>query len=194
MTIQHDALVKLVAQVNGILALISWPFVLYEVFTKHPAVAQLKEKIEQRRNELLGFVILDLVESLKPYLPQRTSIIVVEPAYGETQSENLSDAAIGEMKACLESNEKSLNKANRLRGMVPKILTLDRWVYRLIFCICLESLAALITWVFSQDMSTGIAIILLGVPTISAILTLMCAGARQRLIYSVQELLVDEED
>ena len=193
MIIQHDTLLKLVAQVNGALALISWPFVLYEVFTKHPGIADLKERIDQRRNELLGSVVFDLSDCLKQYLPQRTSIIVVEPDYGEEHSEGLSEAAIGEMKTSLESNEKSLHAAIKLRGIAPRVLALDRCGYWLIFCTAVESLGALITWVFVEKMSDRLAMFLLGFPIVTAVFALTVAGVRQGLIHSAQRLLVGNE-
>lgn len=190
MAIGHDATINLVATVNGALALVSLPFVLYEVFTKHPAITQMKEKLDQRRSQLLRLVVSDLAEKLRPYLPETTGRIVVEPIYREDRPPNLSEDAMDEMQACLESNEKALSAAIKLRGFASRVLRLDRIGYWLIFATAVESIGALITWFLYRSMSDRIAICLLATPILTASVALICAGIRQSLIHVAQHMLV----
>ena len=84
--IPHEELVNLVTRVNTTLAILSWPFVLYEVFAKNPAIADFQARLELKRDKLLGLVVLDMADRLRPYLPQRASKIIIEPEFKTEES------------------------------------------------------------------------------------------------------------
>jgi hypothetical protein len=194
MPIGHIALIGFVAKVNGALALLTWPFALYEVFAKNPGIPELKDKLHLRKDQLLGEVALDLAATLRPYWPKTMSRIIVEPAYEVDQSPSLSDDAINEMKACLESRGTALHKAITLTHISKRLLRLDRLCYWLIFATAVESLGGLIVWFFDGAMTDRLAMALLGFPILTAVFALMSAGIRQNLIHSAHKMIVVMED
>ena len=191
--IAHDEIVKLVAQVNGALALLSCPFVLYDVLTKNPSIISFQDRVQLKRDKLMGLVVLDMADRLRPYLPQRASKIIIEPEFRTEESSSLSDEAIEEMKECLESHERVIGTASSLKTVASRVLTMDKWMYSLIFLIAVESIGALASWVLMKQMGHLVALAFLAIPLFTAFLALVCAGLRQRLIYRAQTLLVSEE-
>ncbi|SRR6266849_7524814 len=187
---QHDEIVKLVEQVNVALALLSWPFVLYEVFTKHPSVIAFKERVDLKRSQIMGLVVLDMADRLRSQLPRRTGRIIVEPGDEIDETPRLSDTAIAEMQSCLESHEDQLTAAASLKRIAVIILKLDKWMYWLLFSIAAESVGSLICWFSMSGMSDRFAITLLTIPLLTALIALLCAGRRQRLVYEAQMHIV----
>ena len=184
----------LVAKVNGALALITWPFALYEVFAKNAKIPELKEKLQLRRDQLLAAVALELADELRPYWPKTSSRIIVEPNYESGQPSELSDDAIDSMKGCLESNEGLLRKAATLRRLAPRLFRLDGLCYWLIFSTAAESVAALGVWFFDDSVSDRFGMALLVVPILTAAIALVCAGVRQGFIYFAHKIIMAVED
>lgn len=189
----HDEIIKLVAQVNGALFLLSWPFVLYEVFTKNPSIITFKERLDLKRGQIIGLVVLDMADRLRSQLPRRTGRIIVEPGDEVDESPQLSDAAIEEMQNCLESHEEHLVAAVALKRITLTVLQLDKWMYWLIFSIALESVGSLICWFAMNGMSDRLAVALLAIPLLTGLAALLCAGRRQGLMYKAQMHVVSGE-
>jgi len=194
MTIGHDALLSLVCKVNGTLALISIPFALYEASVKNSGVLDLKEKIALRRSQLLGTVVLDLVDKLIPYWPKTSSRIILDPNYEDDQPPSFSNDAIGEMKSCLDSHETTLNQAIRLRRICERVLAFDGYCYVLIFVVALESIAGLVLWLFWSSMTDRAAFALIALPVFTVVIALAFAAVRQRHIHNANLMIIAAED
>jgi hypothetical protein len=185
MTIGQDALVSLVPKVNAALALASWPYVLYEGFTKHPHISDQCEKLALRRSQILGEVAFDIAERISPFLPRTTSRIIVEAAEDDA-SPRLSDDAIGEIKTCLESHERSVFTAVGIPGLTTRMLRTDTIRYWFIFATALESLAALIAWFVDPTMPAWSAKALIGVPIFTILVGLVCAGVLRTFTHTAR--------
>jgi hypothetical protein len=182
-----------VVTVNGAVALVSWPFALYEVFAKSPQIPELRDRVELLRTRLLGSVALDLADKLMPFWPRSSSRIILQPNYEADQPPSLSDEAIDEMKACLESQEVVLGRAISLRRMCPRMLRLNHLCYWLIFATAAEAMVALVVWFFDRSMPRGLAFALLAVPILSAGFALVTAALRQSVIHAIQRAIVSGE-
>jgi len=189
----HDQIVSLVVRSNAALALISWPFSLYDVFAKGPAVTPFQERLELKRKKLIVGVVLDMGDRLQPYLPQRASKIIIHPDYRAEEPWRLSEEAIEDMKSCLESHDDSLRAASLLKRIGSSVHRLHRRMYWMIFSIALESIIALTFGIFWKAMPTWLALALLGAPFLTATAAMICAGMRQRLIFRAEHHLLSEE-
>lgn len=193
MTIAQDALADFVLKVNAAVALVSWPYILYESLAKHPHIPDLNEKLALRRSQILGEVAFDLAERIRPYLPRTTGRIIIEADVEDEDSPRLNDDAMDEIKACLESREHSISIAVRIRGCASRMLRTDSVCYWLIFATALESFAGLAVWFFDSTMSGWIAKILIGVPILTILLGLACAGVLRTFMHTARRMINPSE-
>lgn len=176
MIIGQEALVGLVPKVNAALALASWPYVLYEGFTKHPHISDQCERLALRRSQILGEVSFDIAERIGPFLPRTTTRIIIEATAEDDVSPRLSDDAIGEIKTCLESHERAISIAVGIPGLTSRMLRTDTMRFCFIFAAGLESVAALIVWGLIPAISGWLARVLIGLPIFTILVGFVCAG------------------
>src|SRR5213083_571518 len=125
----HEPLVVLVAQVNGALTMVSWPFIIYEALGKSASTPDLKAKLDLRRGQILSSIVFEIEETLRPYWPRSASRIIVEPEYNEEPATVLSEGAKDAIRACVAENEEPSMRAAKMRGLAGKVLTWDRVCY-----------------------------------------------------------------
>jgi hypothetical protein len=189
----HARLVELVAQVNGALTLMSWPFILYHVLGKSVAAPDLKARLDLRRGQIISSIVLDIEETLRPYWPRAASRIYVEPGYGEELTTVLSDAAKDAIRGCLADNEGLSLQAASLKGLASKVLAWDRACYWLLFCTAVLAPVALVLWFFCEGMSDRIAKLAIVVPILPAVLAVAAATERQVHMYRANNAIIEEK-
>lgn len=192
MVLDHGALVSLVPKVNGAIALMSWPFALYEALAKKAGAADLKEKLDLRADQLLATIVADIEESLLPYWPRKASSIIIEPSMTAEPPPSLSDAAKDAITRCLKADDPIYLRTSHIRSLARKILRFDRYCYWFIFSVAGMSAFDLLLWFISGDMSANVARAALLTPGALLIISLAAAGARQRLVQHAESQIVEE--
>jgi len=187
-------IIKLVADVNAGLAVLTWPFVIYEVFSKSAPVSTLKSNLDFRRDQLLLLVTLRIEQALQPFWPKTTSLIVVEPEYRIETPSVFSDAAKDAVKECLDRAESLLSRAAHVRRLARRVLLMDQITYWLVYATAAESFLFLVLWFFVGGMSYLVAIIAIGSPVLTALLAFVAAGARQIFHYEAQREIAGEDE
>lgn len=185
-------LVKLVSQVNASLALVTWPFVIYDVFSKSAPVNDLRSNLAIRRGQLLNLVTERIETALQPFWPKTTSVIIVEPDYRIETTSVFSDAAADAVRECLSRAESLLSRAARARSLAAFILLLDRVTYWLVYITGLQSLICLLVWFFASSMSDLAARMAVVSPLATASASLIAAGIRQIYHHKAQREIADE--
>ncbi len=190
----HEHLLELVKQVNGSLTLGSWPYVIYQALGKSASVPELKAKLDLRRDQLLGAVILEIEEAMRPFWPRSASRIIVEPEYNEMPATVLSDSAKDAIRACLTKNEALSMRAAKIKGLAGKVLTCDSVLYFLAFCTGLLALGGLIL-LFSYDaMSDRTAKLAIVIPVSPAVLALIAAATGQVYRHRANNAIIEEAE
>jgi hypothetical protein len=190
----HAELIKLVATVNSGLALLTWPFVIYEVFSKSVPINTLKSNLDVRRGQLLLLVTLRIEQVLQPFWPKTTSRILVEPEYRIETPVIFSESARDAVKECLERAESLLSRAARVRTICRHILLLDQITYWLVYGVAAESALCLILWFFAGAMSDQVGLLAIGGPVFTALLAFLSAGGRQTYHYKAQREIAREDE
>jgi len=191
--VSHEELLKLVPSVNSGLALLSWPFVIYEVFSKSAPIANLKSNLDVRRGQLLNVVTLRIERGLQPFWPKTVSRIFVEPEYRIESPAVFSEPARDAVKECLERSEELLLRAALVRRLTTRILMLDQLTYWSVYCVAAESLVALVLWFFIRNMSDSLNAVIIEIPILTALITFILAGVRQVHHHKAQREIAREE-
>jgi hypothetical protein len=187
--VTNAELVKLVMQVNAGLALATWPFAIYEVFSKGAPVSTLKLNLDIRRGQLLKLVTDQIEQEILPFWP-KPSVIHVESDYRIAGFSNDLKSAV---TTCLERSERILSRAARAKTLASVILRLDDITYWLVYATAAQSLLCLLAWFFwASSMSDLIARIAIVSPVATASLALVSAGIRQVYHRRAQREIVDE--
>jgi hypothetical protein len=184
-------LVKLVVQANAGLALATWPFVIYEVFSKSAPVSTLKLNLDVKRGQLLKRVTDDIERELQPFWPKQTSVILVDPNYRLESAAVFSDAAASAVTKCLERSESLVLHAARVGSLASTILRLDRIVYWLVFTTAVASLVCLLGWFVANGMPDILARLAIFTPAATASSALVSAGIRQAYHHKAQKEMID---
>jgi hypothetical protein len=103
----HDRLLEFVWQVDVALAMSCGAYVLYEAVSKSASSADLKSKLDLKRNQLLSSTIIEIEDSLRPYWPIKASRILVEPEFKEEITTAFSDDAKDALRDCLDDSDLS---------------------------------------------------------------------------------------
>ena len=190
----HEPLVSLVAQSNGVLMTLSWPFIMYEALGKAASTLDLKAKLDLCRGQILSSIVFEIEETLQPYWPRVASRIILEPEYHEETSTALSDGAKDAIRACLVENEHLSVRAARIRGLAAKVLSWDRVCYWFTVCTAMLALCGLVLWFFYTGMSDSTAKFAIGIPLSPAVLALLAAATRQIYVHRANDAIIKEEE
>jgi hypothetical protein len=189
----HERLLELVWQVNLALVVSSGAFVLYEAVGKAASTAELKSKLDLRRDQLLSSVILEIEEALRPYWPAKASRIILEPEFREESPTAFSDDARDALRNCLAGSE-CLRQVSKMRGLAMGVLRWDRICYWCIVTTALLAIIGLVTWFFYDTMSDRAAQYSIITPVSPAILGILSAARRQVHVHRANNAIVKEED
>jgi len=192
MKLDHEALLKLAVQANAAIALVSWPFALFEALTKKASNADLKSKLDFRRDQLMSELALRIEETLIPYLPRAASRILLEPGFEVEPPSALSNAARDALTGCLKGNEPLYIRVLALRAISKNIFICDRVFYWLIFATALTSLFGLGCWFFMADMPDVMAKATIIMPTVVVLVALVTSGVRQHCIQKAEREIIDD--
>lgn len=193
MSPDHDSLLKLVVQVNGAIAVISWPFALYEALNKKASAVDLKSKLSLRRAQLLGEIASRIGEVILPFWPRSTGRIIFDPSYNVEAPTSLSDDARDAVTTCLGECEILFLRAWRVKTLSRRVFAMDRLLYWLIYCTAGASLLGLSAWFFMKNMSDTAAKTAIVAPVSVILLALVCAGIRQAFIQNAEHEIISEE-
>ena len=188
----NGELARLAAQVNAGLALATLPFIIYEAFSKSAPISNLKSNLEVRRGQLLHLVATQIEQTLQPFWPRTTSVILVEPEYKVETTSVFSDTALDAVKDCLVRAESLLSRAERAKKLAGLILRLDRLTYWLVYIAAMESVACLFIWFFTSAMSDLVARIEVVSPVSTTLAALLAAGIRQMYHHKAQKEIADD--
>jgi len=172
----HEHVLELVKQVNGALALVSWPFITYEALGKSASLPDLKNKLDLRRDEIFSTIILDIEDAMRPFWPvPRSRRLVSEDGTEEIVWDwptVLSDDARDAVRNCIAKNERLSVQAAKIRGLAGRVLAWDKLTFRCILCTAVLALFGLAIWFFDEGMPERVATAAIVVPLIPAILGL----------------------
>jgi hypothetical protein len=192
MKLDHDALSKLVVQVNGAIALVSWPFALYESLSKKAGTTELKSKLDFKRDQLLNRLTIRVEETLLPFWPRGASRIVLDPSYEADSPLALSEAARDAVTKCLSDCEHLYAGVIHINVLMRRICWFDRAVYWLIFLIAAMALCSLGCWFFMPEMSDCQAKTAIIAPAMVVVIALAAAGIRQGYIQSAEKEIIED--
>lgn len=192
MKLDHEALLKLAVQANAAIALVSWPFALFEALSKKAGNAELKSKLDFKRDQLISELALRIEETLIPYLPRAASRIVLEPGFEVEPPSALSNTARDALTNCLKGNEPLCLRVLSLRAISRRIFIFDRVCYWLIFITALTSLCGLGCWFFMTDMSDALAKATIIMPASVVCIALVTSGVRQHFIQKAEREIIDD--
>ena len=194
----HEHVLELVRQVNGALALVSWPFIVYEALGKLASLPDLKTKLDLRRDEIFSAIILDIEDAMRPFWPvPRSRRLVAEDGTEEIVWDwptVLSDDARDAVRNCMARNEKLSVQAAKIRGLAGRVLAWDKLTFRCILCTAVLALFGLATWFFDEGMPERIATAAIVIPLIPAILALGAAATRQTYMQRAHDAIIKEEE
>lgn len=188
----NTELARLVAQVNAGLALATWPFVIYEVFSKSAPISNLKSNLDVRRGRLLHLVATQIEQALRPFWPRTTSRILLDPEFRVEIPPVFSDAALDAVRDSLARSESLLARAAQARRLTGVILRLDRVTYWLVYLTAVESMAFLFIWFFANSLSDFVARSAVVTPVSTAAAALLAAGIRQTYHHKAQREIADD--
>jgi hypothetical protein len=215
----HERLLELVVQVNGALTLVSWPFIIYEAMGKSASAPELKSKLDLRRDQILGTIILDIEEAIQPFwpTPRRRDIsaggevtpmaalaLAVGPGDRRVVSVDedasavwdvptvLSDEARDAVRNCLAKNERLSVQAAGIRRLASRIWKWDKLTFRCTLCTATLALCSLALWFFYEGMTDRLATFAVTVPLSPAILALAAAATRQTYIQKANDAIIEE--
>jgi hypothetical protein len=194
----HEHLLELVEQVNGALALVSWPFIIYEALGKSASMPDLKTKLDLRRDEILSTIILDIEEAMRPFWPvPRERRLVSKDGTEESTVWDwptvLSDDARDAVRNCMAKNERLSVQAAKIRGLAGRVSAWDKVTFRCILCAAVLALCGLATWFFYDGMTERVATVAIIVPLSPAILALAAAATRQTYMQKANDAIIEEE-
>jgi hypothetical protein len=192
MILDHTSMLALVPRVNGPIALVSFPFALYEALSKKANVAELKVRIDLRADQLLALTVSYVEETLMPFWPRSITRIIIEPHVQFESTTALSEAARDALTNCLRKNSADYIKAVNIRLIPKKIHRFDRLLYWTIFCTAAFSACALVTYILSVDMTDAKAKVAIVGPGLLLLFSLGIAGARQSYIHLAKAGLLNE--
>jgi hypothetical protein len=196
MTYEH--LLELVKQVNGALALVSWPFIVYEAMGKSASVRDLKDKLDLRRDEIFSTIILDIEEAMRPFWPApRARRIVSEDGTEETVWDwptVLSDDARDAVRNSIAKNEGLSVRAAEIRGLASRVSAWDKVTFRCILSAAIFALLGLGSWFFYEGMSERVATAAIIIPLFPAILALAAAATRQTYMHRANDAIIQEDE
>jgi hypothetical protein len=194
----HERLLELVVQVNGVLTLVSWPYLIYDAPGKSTSTPELKAKLSLRRDQILSAIILDIEESMRPFWPvSRERRSVSETGEELTVLEVptvLSDDARDAVRDCLAKNERLSVQAARIRGLAGRVSAWDKVTYRCVLCTAVLAFFGLALWFLCQDMSVRLATTAVIMPLVPTVLALGAAAVRQTYHQRANDALIKEEE
>lgn len=189
----HDRLLQLVSQVDGALAVASWPFILWDKIGKSAPAPDLKTKLDLRRDQIFSSIVLAIETTLRPYWPRTASRIILEPEYKEEAAMVLSDDARDALADCIAEHEGLTMRAGIMRGLAHKVSRWDQVCYWCIFITAILALVGLVMWYFYETMGDKTARAAIAVPLAFATLALLAAGIRQIYIHRVNNAIIKED-
>lgn len=194
----HELLLELVKQVNGWLALVSWPFIIYEALGKSASMPDLKNKLDLRRDEIFSTIILDIEDAMRPFWPvPRERRFVSKDGTEESTvwdwPKVLSDDARDAVRNCMAKNERLSVQAAKIRRLAGRVSTWDKLTFRCILCAAVLALCGLATWFFYEGMPDRIATAAIIVPLFPAVLALAAATTRQTYMQKANDAIIQED-
>jgi hypothetical protein len=189
---EGQQLADLVVRVNAAIAVLSWPFVIYEVLSKAPSIADLKTRLDLKRNQIFAAAVGEIEIALRPFWPRTAVHIIVEPEYREEQVGIFSDAANDAVRDCLADCELSFNTAARLRRILKRIAFWDKFTFWAVVCAAVLSLLALVIWFFFPSMPPVAAKTAIGVPVATVVIALIAATCRQRYLQEANDAILED--
>jgi hypothetical protein len=189
----HERLLELVWQVDVALAMSCGAFVLYEAVSKASSSADLKSKLDLKRNQMLSSAILEIEEVLRPYWPAKVSRILLEPVFSEETSAALSDDAKDALRNCLDESD-CLRQAVKIRGMAMKVSRWDRICYWCVATTAILAIIGLVVRFFYDGMSDRVAESAIFIPASPAVLGILSAVKRQVHVHRANDAIVKEDE
>jgi hypothetical protein len=183
---------SLVPTVNGAIALVSCPFALYEALSKRAGVADLKEKLDLRADQLLAKLVAGVEETLLPYWPRSITTLIIEPALAVQLTPGLSDTARDALTKYLNKCGFIALRLAAVRHLARKILRLDKALYWLISITATVSLIDLLLWAFWNDNTDSFLRTEVLVPGCLLAMSLIVAGIRQAYIQAAERQIIEE--
>ncbi|HEV2464289.1 MAG TPA: hypothetical protein VGT04_10810 [Acidobacteriaceae bacterium] len=182
------------AKVNGAIALICWPFALYEALGKKAASLEIKARLDLKCDQVLNSITLNIEEAILPHWPRRISRVILEPHYDSELPSALSDAARDAITQCLSDCGHQYMRTVRMSRLTRRIFTCDKVFYWLIFTTALLAFLMLCLWFFVPDMPIRLAEAALIIPIAAAVAALVVAGTRQAFIQNAEKEIIDDQE
>ena len=194
MPLSNEALLELVPRINAAIALVSCPFALYEALSKKAAVADLKDKLDLRADQLIATIVSTLEEALLPHWPRSITTLIIEPSLSFAITPGLSEAARDALTKCITAKiEFYFKRLTSVRRLAGKVLLFDRALYWLIFATAVVSCLTLLFWVFGTASTPSLVKCEILTPSGFLACSLLIAGVRQSYIQACERQMIQDE-